>query len=244
MKQDEILCEKYGIHRPSYDERTLEKLKEYVGERLKETGWNPEWVKDETLVRFAKAFGKFKDSMQAIEDYCCWRLSEDVDTKGELTADLDDDIRRENSQNRCVISPDFFDRCGRPIMIVTVKNHDKHHGNYPSLFKYVIWVMETSAKMADRVSKDQRINIIFDLNGFGMKSMDFKYIKGFLDMLRYYYPERIAQCFIINYPWVFWGCWAVIKHWMNDVTRSKFIFAEYEQLNDFIELEKMPVKLF
>ena len=244
MEQDRILCDKYGILRPTCDQAIFQDLKLCAEERLKETEWNAEWIHDAMLIRFAKAFGNVEDGMKAIENYCEWRLKENVDIIGTLTTESDEDINRENLQNRCIVFPDFFDRCGRPIMLVSVRNHDKHHGNYPSLLKYVIWVMETTFKLADKESKDQRINIIFDLNGFGMRNMDFKYIKNFLDMLRYYYPERIAQCFIINYPWVFWGCWGVIKHWMNDVTRSKFIFAAYEQLNDFIDLDKMPIKVF
>ena len=122
MDQDKILCEKYGILRPTYDQPTLQDLKACVKERLKETKWNPDWIHDKMLIRFAKAFGNAKDGMKAIEEYCEWRLKEDVDTKGSLTTDSDDDIYKENSQNRRVVFPDFFDRCGRPIMLVSVRN--------------------------------------------------------------------------------------------------------------------------
>ena len=159
MEQDKILCDKYGICRPTYDQAVFQGLKVYVEKRLTETEWNAEWINDAMLIRFSKAFGNIDDGMKAIESYCEWRLKENVDVKGSLTTESDKDIYRENIQNRCIVFPDFYDRCGRPIMLVSVRNHDKNHGNYPSLIKYVIWIMETIFKMADEESVDQRINI-------------------------------------------------------------------------------------
>jgi len=243
-EKDEELCEKYSIIRPSYNEDNFKDLRICIDEKLKTRDWKEEWITDETLIRFLKAFQNVEDTMAGIEDYCEWRIKENVDVTGALILEEDEDLKREKALGRDVTFENFFDRCGRPIMLVTVANHDRHHGNYPSLFKYIIWLLECISKMTDQKSQDHKLSIIFNLNGFGMRNMDFKYVKSFLTMLRYYYPERIAQCFIINYPWIFLGCWSIIKHWMNDVTRSKFIFAEYEQLNDFIDLEKMPASVF
>uniref|UniRef100_A0A069DUJ2 SEC14 family domain containing protein n=1 Tax=Clytia hemisphaerica TaxID=252671 RepID=A0A069DUJ2_9CNID len=242
--KDKELCEKYSIIRPTLNEELLPDLKICVEERMKTTKWKAEWIHDGLLARFLKAFQTVEGTMQALEDYCEWRLKDDVDTTAALTRDNDEDIKRQDTVGRATVFETFFDRCGRPIMLVHVKNHDRYHGNYPSLLRYVIWLMEVTAQKAEELSADKRFNLIFDLNGFSMRNMDFKYVKNFLNMLRYYYPERIAQAFIINYPWVFWGCWAIIKHWMNDVTQSKFIFAAYDQLNDFMDLEEMPLKVF
>ena len=244
QQKDEELCKKYTIKRPSYSEDDFKDLRICIDDKLKTKDWKEQWVTDETLVRFLKAFQTVEDTIAGIEDFCEWRIKDNVDVTGALKLEEDEDLKREKAFGRDVTFEDFFDRCGRPIMLVTASNHDRHHGNYESLFKYIIWLLENISQMADQKSYDQKLCIVFNLKGFGMRSMDFKYVKNFLHFLRYYYPERIAQCFIINYPWMFLGCWSIIKHWMNDVTRSKFIFAAYDQLNDFIDLEKMPARVF
>ena len=242
---DKELCEKYGIKRPSYNEKYFEDLKICVEEKLRVSpNWKKEWLTDAVLIRFLKAYLNVEDTLAAIEEYVLWRIKDNVDEKGSLILEEDEELQHEKSLGRDVTFSDFFDRCGRPIMLVTVANHDRNHNNYPSLFKYIIWIMENLTKLCDEVSHDQKVTIIFNLNGFSMRNMDFKYVKHFLNMLRFYYPERIAQCFIINYPWIFWGCWAIIKHWMNDVTRSKFLFADRQQLNDFLDLDNMPAQVF
>ena len=100
------------------------------------------------------------------------------------------------------------------------------------------------ASLADEHSFDKRYTIIFDLKGFGMANIDYKFVKESLHVLRYYYPERIASCFIINYPLIFLGCWNIVKFWMHEVTKSKFIFAGKKELYDFIEAEHIPDGLF
>ena len=104
--------------------------------------------------------------------------------------------------------------------------------------------MEAISNIAEEKAFDKRIVLIFDLKGFGMRNMDYTFVKDLLHVLMVYYPERIGMCFIIHYPWIFLGCWKIIRLWMNEVTRSKFIFAGKSQIDDFIDLKSLPVPLF
>lgn len=245
LRIDNELCEKYKIKRPSYDEQDLDDLKVCMEEKVKERAeWTDKWLDHETLIRFLKAFLTVEETICALEDYMNWRIAKDVDSISQLDVNDDEDLKRETDMNRTVLIPGATDRCGRPICLVNIRNHDRNHNNYPSLMKYVIHLQETMMRMADRISPDKKITIIFDLRGFTLRNMDFKYVKSYLHMVKSFYPERTAQCFIVNYPWVFLGCWSIVKVWMNDVTRSKFIFPGEEQLNEFIDLEKLPVQIF
>lgn len=245
LRMDNELCAKYKIKRPTYDEHDLDDLKVCMEEKVKECAdWNEKWLDDATLIRFLKAFITVEDAISALEDYMNWRVKKDVDAISRLDVDSDADLKKESNMNRNVILEGVHDRCGRPICLVNIRNHDNRHNNYPSLTKYVIHTQESMMKLADRVSPDKKISIIFDLQGFGLRNMDFKYVKNYLHMVRVYYPERTAQCFIVNHPWIFLGCWNIVKMWMNDVTQSKFIFPGQEELNDFMELDKLPVDIF
>lgn len=242
---DEELCGKYKIKRPEYDEDDLADLKVCMEEKVKECEqWDEKWLDEDTLIRFLKAFITVEDTIDALEDYMNWRIRKKVDQISKLDVDNDEELKKETNMDRNFVIPGVRDRCGRPICLVNIRNHDNRHNNYPSLMKYVIHTQETMMALADRVSPDKKISIIFDLNGFGMRNMDFKYVKNYLHMVKSYYPERTAQCFIINYPWIFLGCWNIVKVWMNDVTRSKFLFPGPNELNDFIDLEKLPMNIF
>ena len=242
---DDRLSKAYNIQRPSYNKDSAEKLKVLVAKRLSENPeWKKDWLTEDSVIRFLKAFLTVEDTLNALDEYCNWRRDEDVDAIGALDVSADQDMLTEQAKNRDHLLHGHYDRCGRPILVIDVRNHDKHHSDHDALCKYFLHVMESINAIADDKSFDKRIVIIFNLRGFGMKNMDYKFIKQLLHCLMAYYPERIGMCFIINYPWVFFGCWKLIRLWMNDVTRSKFIFAGKEQVEDFIDLESLPFPLF
>jgi CRAL/TRIO domain. len=242
---DERLSKLYRIKRPVYNENDLERVKVIVGDLFTvNKHWKSEWMHEEALVRFLKAFLNVRDTVNAITEYCNWRHKEDVDGVQAINIEGDENMMKEQNKERDRILYDHYDRCGRPILLVSVRNHDKQHNDYETLFRYSLYCLENLIRIADERAFDKRIVLIFDLNGFGMANMDYRFVKQTLHVLKTYYPERIGTCFIINYPWIFLGCWKIIKYWMNDVTRSKFIFSGRKEMSDFIDLEALSVKLF
>ena len=242
---DERLSKAYNIQRPSYDEDNVEKLKILIEKKLNEnTEWKRHWVDEDSIIRFLKAFLSVDDTLNALYEYCNWRVNEDVDGIAALDAKTNPILTKEEAKGRDRILYGHYDRCGRPLLLVTPRNHDGKHGDYVSLFCYILCVLEKMSFLADEKSFDRRYTIIFDLKGFGLSNIDYKFVKESLYMLRYYYPERIGICLIINYPLLFSGCWKVIKFWMHDVTKSKFIFAGKKELTDFVDLRDFPKDLF
>ena len=245
IKIDERLSKAYNIQRPAYDEDNLEKLKILIEKKLNENPeWKKHWVDEDSIIRFLKAFLTVNDTLNALDEYCNWRVNKDVDGIASIDISTDEKLLKEQAKDRDQILNDHYDRCGRPILLLTVRNHDKHHNDHESLFKYFLNRMEAISNIAEEKAFDKRIVLIFDLKGFGMRNMDYTFVKDLLHVLMVYYPERIGMCFIIHYPWIFLGCWKIIRLWMNEVTRSKFIFAGKSQIDDFIDLGSLPVPLF
>ena len=245
IKIDERLSKAYHIQRPSYDKDHLEKLKILIEKKLNENpDWKRHWVDEDSIIRFLKAFLTVEDTLNALDEYCNWRVSEDVDGIASIDISTDEKLLKEQAKNRDRILHDHYDRCGRPILLLTVRNHDKYDSDHEALFKYFLNRMEAISNIAEEKAFDKKLVLIFDLKGFSMKNMDYKFVKELLHVLMVYYPERIGMCFIIHYPWIFLGCWKLIRLWMNEVTRSKFIFAGKSQTDDFIDLESLPLSLF
>ncbi|XP_057314560.1 uncharacterized protein LOC130655778 [Hydractinia symbiolongicarpus] len=234
------LSKKYGIKRPCYDEEDLKKLKTNIDEDFsKNPLWKRSWCDENLLIRFLKANSNVEKAVGKLNVYFDWKL--ECDSKN--ISPHDADIINEESQGRSVIVSNTRDRCGRPIMLVFVRKHDKNHGNYESLFKFVIYQLEELCKQADE-NEFKSFDLVFDLNGFSMRNMDFQYVQTFLQYLKEYYPERLGVAFIINYPFIFYACWKIIKLWLNDVIKSRILFADKSSLNDFMDIKQLPGDLF
>ena|SRR3990167_2635340 len=85
--------------------------------------------------------------------------------------------------------------------------------------------------------------VIFDLGGFALRNMDYSFMKFMIHMLQNYYPESMGVCLILNSPWLFSGCWAVLKHWIDPRSQEKIKFIASAQLSEFIDPTAIPKSL-
>lgn len=44
--------------------------------------------------------------------------------------------------------------------------------------------------------------------------MDYGFVKQLIWLLSRRYPERLGKCLIVNSPFIFTGCWALIRLWL------------------------------
>ena len=118
------------------------------------------------------------------------------------------------------------DRVGRAISYVPVKNHVR--GQFPSIVseKLSVFLTVIGRKLVQAPAESG--TIIFDLAGFGLKNMDYQYLKFFQNLIQYYYPDSVGQMLILNAPWIFSGCWAIIKPWIDPAMESKIHFIKNE----------------
>merc|ERR1712137_288245 len=85
-----------------------------------------------------------------------------------------------------------------------------------------------------------RSYIVFDLGGFSLRNMDYQFMKFMIHMLQNYYPDTLGVALVLNSPWLFSGCWAILKRWIDPVSQKKVQFVNLEQLQEYIHPEDIP----
>ncbi|CAF3804608.1 unnamed protein product [Rotaria magnacalcarata] len=135
-----------------------------------------------------------------------------------------------------------YDKVGRPINYVSTKDHIK--GQFPpeATEKYTILAMEVGRKLLH--SPVESVTIILDMNGFSMRNMDYQHAQFLVNLLQNYYPESLGIALIVNAPKLFYGCWHIIKSWLDPVVRNKIHFLNnLDDLTEYIDLSNLPKRL-
>jgi len=129
------------------------------------------------------------------------------------------------------------DKENRPLSFVRVRNHNKNTVPLFESEKFTMFLLETG-----RLSIKPPVemcSIVFDMTDFSMNNMDYPYVKFVLHALQNYYPECLGVCLIVNAPWIFNGCWKVIKPLLDPVVSSKVHFIKTEELKDYIDEDQL-----
>ncbi|XP_065640834.1 phosphatidylinositol transfer protein 3-like [Hydra vulgaris] len=229
-----VLDSKYNIQRPQADPRDVDILYQLVQDEIKvQKDWNEAWINRRVLTQFLQANVTVEESFKVFKQFCNWRFQYKVDQIDRY----DPEIMAEHSIGRVKFS-DIRDVAGRPVAYVYPRYHNKYHGNEESLNKYIIYCLEELCKLSNQFEEgDGKFSFIIDLDGFSLQNMDYPSVKKMVWFLKNCYPERLGVCLFINYPWIFYSCWAIIKCFLNDVTRSKFFFCGKDEYREFIGLE-------
>ena len=66
--------------------------------------------------------------------------------------------------------------------------------------------------------------------------MDYEIVRLLIDILQYNYPETMNSALIVNSPFLFHACWAVIRPWLDPITASKVVFINQKQLAEHVVL--------
>jgi hypothetical protein len=213
-----------------------------------------------TVLRFLRA-NKFdvKKTQKAITGHLAWQDEIKLD---ELMK------RSPESILTCEISAftDLYphwhygnDKTGRPVMY---KQYDKFLAGaikrltgdtFDNVMKYHIWEQEVSAELCKRQSlKNQAIietiTGVIDIRDMKMAQITqnfLKMVKIMAEVDQKRYPETLGKIFIINAPSAFGTVWAMVKGWVDPVTRERIQVLngpeEYEPLlKEWIGEENLP----
>ena len=133
------------------------------------------------------------------------------------------------------------DKMGRPINYVSARDHIKEQFPGKATEKLTVFTMETGRKLLH--PPHESVTVVFDLTDFGLKNMDYQHLKFLIYLLQNYYPESFALGLVVNAPWIFNGCWYIIKRWLDPVVQNKIHFVNsYEDLREYIPGESIPKK--
>lgn len=100
---------------------------------------------------------------------------------------------------------------------------------------------------AERGEVIEKMCVILDLENLSLRP-DSAGIGIFKECIRIdnaYYPETLGDLYIINAPWIFHPLWALIKPWLDPVSKQKFhiLGSNFrEKLLEVIDAESLPVE--
>ncbi|KXS15297.1 CRAL/TRIO domain-containing protein [Gonapodya prolifera JEL478] len=132
------------------------------------------------------------------------------------------------------------DKKERPVIVVHVFKHDRYDP-VTETSRLTVLQMELGRQLL--CSPIETCTIIFDMTDFGLKNMDFPFVKLLVSCLEAYYPESLGVLLIVNAPWVFSGVWKIISPWIDPVVRSKIQFCSGAELPTWIDKDRLPKSL-
>ncbi|PWN53091.1 hypothetical protein IE53DRAFT_384440 [Violaceomyces palustris] len=125
----------------------------------------------------------------------------------------------------------------QPICYIHVRKHLTWGQPGASMSKYVIYAMESFRLMM--VPPNDKVVLLFDLTGFGLRNMDWNCILFIVKCLEAYYPESLGTLYIHNAPWIFHGIWKLLGPMLDPVVRSKVKFTKKPSDMDLVPPERL-----
>lgn len=88
-------------------------------------------------------------------------------------------------------------------------------------------VIERASQGWDKVinfKRNHSVNLLlFGSQGFSFSNMDYGFVKQLIWLLSRRYPERLGKCLIVNAPFIFTGCWTLIRLWLVSILCQIYI---------------------
>ena len=218
---------------------TEEELREVaiLKERIKgnsEEEVTPELIGELTDLAYLRFFrgrkGIMDDAFNSLISHLKWRNQNDVVNFEAF------DISNEVATNKSFIKG--TDKLLHPVIYVFARRHDKYNRDVDEITRFIIHTINKS--LAESVPSEEQIIIVFDLTSFGLSCMDYEAVKILIGILAHNYPEILSKVHIVNHPWLFNACWAVISPWIDPVTAQKVNFTSIADLSKFIDAECIP----
>ncbi|EPQ26305.1 uncharacterized protein PFL1_06240 [Pseudozyma flocculosa PF-1] len=205
-----------------------ELLNQYGGAALRDTFWK--FVKadnpDTDVLRFLRARKWDVSRAFAMMAGCMkWRLDNDVESlveNGDLgNASIEKFLDQQRSGKTYALGTTDNEQ---PICYIHVKKHLTWGQPGASMSKYVIYAMESFRLLM--VPPNDKVVLLFDLTGFGLRNMDWNCILFIVKCLEAYYPESLGTLYIHNAPWIFSGIWKLLGPMLDPAVRSKVKFTK------------------
>eukprot|EP01122_Echinamoeba_exundans_P013714 TRINITY_DN6027_c0_g2_i1.p2 TRINITY_DN6027_c0_g2~~TRINITY_DN6027_c0_g2_i1.p2 ORF type:complete len:340 (-),score=95.53 TRINITY_DN6027_c0_g2_i1:1608-2627(-) len=131
-----------------------------------------------------------------------------------------------------------YDKQGRIICWLRVRLHFSSQSDPELTRRMCLWFIERGLQMT---KEDVPFaTMVFDLSNFSLSNMDYKFVKYLIDVFANYYPDTLGVALVLNSPWLFSGCWALIKPWIDPVTATKVIFTDNKKITDWMDKAHVP----
>ena len=162
--------------------------------------------------------------------YIKWRIENKAD---EITEDSIKNMI--NNKINLLTGPDAN---GRPILYCISRNHHADQRDIEEMKRYIIYYLDKVIKMG--IAEEEQAILVFDLGGYSYRNMDIEGSKILIDILQSNYPELLYICYDVSAPFIFWGFWMIIKHFIDPDTAKKIHFINREDLIKYIDIKLIP----
>eukprot|EP00445_Apocalathium_hangoei_P011962 CAMPEP_0203868750 /NCGR_PEP_ID=MMETSP0359-20131031/17295_1 /ASSEMBLY_ACC=CAM_ASM_000338 /TAXON_ID=268821 /ORGANISM="Scrippsiella Hangoei, Strain SHTV-5" /LENGTH=360 /DNA_ID=CAMNT_0050787227 /DNA_START=59 /DNA_END=1141 /DNA_ORIENTATION=+ len=133
-----------------------------------------------------------------------------------------------------------IDRLGHPVFWAFVSRHDRFNRDLEETVKLILFTMEDALRIGQRYQSSDQICLVFDLSGFGSKSMDIEVVKRLFLALARFYPERLGRVLLWNAPVIFNGFWQLISPFIDPVSFRKIKFVGEQNIVEAIDRAMLP----
>jgi len=199
-------------------------------------------------------FGRRWNAEKMIEQYIKyrkWRVANDIDSILERPATLKLDVLSQ------LVPSSFhgFDKEGRPIYVE--KSGSIHvdallaNCTDDEIFWAHVFSQENQCRRAREKSEElkrpiETFTMIMDLKGL---TMNHKRLMRFTEVVSKFdaehYPERMGSLFIVNPPWIFPALYAIVKAFLDPVTKAKIHVLSGDPravLLEHIDADQLPIE--
>ena len=125
-----------------------------------------------------------------------------------------------------------YTKTNQPLIMVHGGGHDPAVSPVSSVKDFALFMLEFAiSHMPPGIEK---FTLISDYSTFGYANLDNALLQEGATILQAYYPERLGDIYLTNYPFIMWGIWKVVSLWVDEKTRTKFHFVD--NLDDLFEI--------
>lgn len=192
-------------------------------------------INEKVLRRYIVAHKTAKDAYEKIVGTNTWRKEYGVANITSETPGV-----KKYMATRISLLIEEWDKENRPIVYVAVRNHTFRNRDVDDMTQYIVYMLETACNKCKEDEIDN-LCLLFDLKGFTLSCMDYTMVKVLFDIMTDHYPERLGVCLVLNAPFIFSACWAIIRAWLDENTASKIKFIKgEEELSAYVDPSIVP----
>ena len=130
------------------------------------------------------------------------------------------------------IDLDSFMFIDKMYNIAVYTKHFKKQKNYDPVINHIYKLTEQLIKIKTEKFNDKTITIYVDLKDFKIREVDYSFMKHMIKVLEEKYPDNLNHIYIKNATFVIKSVYAIIRPFIDKVTRKKIFFLKKEKSKD------------
>lgn len=205
--------------------------------RMIDRHWVAQSGKSDKVLKSVKATIEFRKSNSVDEFRECFE-KDTATPNSEEQNERQAIIESQLSNGKLVVRG--FDKEKRSLFVYTTRK-EMHPGCDPNWLVRIgiFYSFERAIACTEAAGGGDQVIALFDYTDWGFRNNPPILItKEFIQVTQTYYPENLKSIYVVNTPFLFRAFWAVIKHFVDPITRKKvhFVSGEEQRKEHFEEI--------